>query len=138
MKPSTTDYLSITAALVAILLCGYGIGFLVGERTTLNRVGPPPAGGQAGADWSGATVERLKRELALTDAQTAAVEREVALTATEITAARGAAIHQYRLALLALHQRLLPHLDAEQRRTVEKSYQKLKLSLDKPVTEGGP
>lgn len=129
MKPSKSDYLSITAALVAILLCGYGIGFLVGERTTRNRL---DSGVQAGENWSAATVERLKRDLDLTDAQAEAVEREVLAAETEIGMARRDAIRSYHISLLKLHERLLPHLDPKQRKMIEDSSKILKKSLDKP------
>jgi uncharacterized membrane protein YcjF (UPF0283 family) len=130
MKPSTTDYLSITAALVAILLCGYGIGFLVGERTTLNRLAPPNGNAHAQTDWSASTTERLTRELQLTPTQHAAVAREIQTTAAAIAAARHHAIREYRVALIDLHQRLLPHLDAKQRQQIEESRDILKSSLD--------
>jgi hypothetical protein len=131
MKPSTTDYLSITAALVAILLCGYGIGFLVGERTTRLRLAPPTGTVQGQPDWSAATAARLTRELQLDATQQAAVEREIQATAATIAAARGRAIREYQSALIDLHQRLLPHLNARQRRQVEESCEQLKSSLDK-------
>lgn len=131
MKPSTSDYLSITAALVAILLCGFGVGFLVGERITLNRAASSSAPDHAHPQWAADTLERLTRELKLTDDQAIAVEREVDAAAREISAARGVAIRDYHRALLALHLRMLPHLDPTQRRAVEESQKMLKSSLDK-------
>ncbi|MCU0780604.1 MAG: hypothetical protein MUF04_05810 [Akkermansiaceae bacterium] len=131
MKPSTSDYLSITAALVAILLCGFGVGFLVGERITLKRVAATTAADHAPPDWSAETVTRLTRELKLTPPQVAAVEKEVAAAAREIAAAKRVAIRDYQRALLELHLRLLPHLEPGQRRVVEKSCEILKSSLDK-------
>ncbi|MCF7733069.1 MAG: hypothetical protein K9N23_15375 [Akkermansiaceae bacterium] len=136
MKPSTTDYLSITAALVAILLCGYGIGFLIGERTTRQRLLPQPGTVQSQPDWSATTVERLTRELKLTPDQQTAVAREIDLTSGTIAAARQQAIREYQLALIDLHQRLLPHLDRAQRKKIEKSCAKLKLLLDNPDGSG--
>lgn len=130
MKPSPRDYLAIAAALLAVLLCGYGIGFLVGERTTRLRLAPADGSSQTQPDWSAATVERLTRQLALTAAQQAAVANEVRLTATTIATTRHQAIRQYRSALIELHQRLLPHLDANQRQQVEESRKQLQISLD--------
>lgn len=130
MKPSTTDYLSITAALVAILLCGFGTGFLVGERVTFSRVTPPAAHDQPQREWTAETVARLTSELKLTPEQTAAVEKEVTTAAREISAARRDAIRDYHRALLDLHGRILPHLDPGQRRMVEQSREKIKISLD--------
>jgi hypothetical protein len=131
MKPSTSDYLSISAALVAILLCGFGIGFLVGERITLNRAGSSIVPERAQSEWAAETAERLARDLKLNESQAIAVQQEVATAAREIAAARSTAIRDYHQTLLSLHLRLLPHLNPEQRHTVEESYRKLKLALDK-------
>lgn len=131
MKASPRDYLTITAALLAILLCGYGIGFVVGERATRLRLTPATGTAQAPADWSAATTERLTRELALTPDQQTAVAKEVSQTATAIGTTRHQAIRQYRSALIDLHQRLLPHLNATQCQQVEESRKQLQISLSK-------
>jgi uncharacterized membrane protein YcjF (UPF0283 family) len=133
MKPTLRDYLSITAALLAILLCGYGIGFLVGERTTRLRLTATPPASQEQADWATATTERLTRQLTLSTAQQTAVASEIRLAATGITATRHQAIRAYRMALIDLHQRLLPHLDSHQRKQVEESQKQLQLSIDKDI-----
>lgn len=135
MKPSARDYLAITAALLAILLCGYGIGFLVGERTTRMRLAPVDATTLQAPDWTAATVERLTRELELTPAQQTAVEKEVRVTAGRIATTRRQAVREYRQALIDLHQRLAPLLDPAQRKLVEESQRQLQSSLDK---DGGP
>jgi c-di-AMP phosphodiesterase-like protein len=131
MKPSTSDYLSISAALLAILLCGFGIGFLVGERITLHRAGSSIIPEHARSEWAAETVGRLTRELKLDETQVNAVQQEVDTAAREIATARSAAIHDYYRALLELHLRLLRYLDPNQRQAVEESYRELKLSLDK-------
>ena len=133
MKASTTDYLSITAALFAILLCGYGIGFLVGEKTTTQRFNTQSGDSQTHADWSAATIERLTRELQLSPEQQTAIRREIGITATSISHARQNAIQEYRTALIELHQRMAPHLDAKQRAIIEKSQGQLQLLLDNKV-----
>jgi hypothetical protein len=130
MKPSPRDYFAIIAAFLAVLLCGYGIGFLVGERTTRQRLAHADGSSQTQPDWSAATVERLTRQLSLTAAQQTAVASEVRLTATTIATTRHQAIRQYRSALIDLHQRLLPHLDDKQRKQVEESRKQLQMSLD--------
>ncbi len=135
MKASPRDYLAITAALLAILLCGYGIGFIVGERTTRLRLAPPAGTNQTHSNWSEATVGRLTRELALTSDQQAAVAKEVGRTAAAIAGTRHQAVREYRSALIDLHERLLPHLDARQRSKVEESRKQLQISLDKDNQE---
>ena len=130
MKPSPRDYFAIIAAFLAVLLCGYGIGFLVGERTTRQRLVHADGSSQTQPDWSAATVERLTHQLSLTATQQTAVANEVRLTATTIATTRHQAIRQYRSALIDLHQRLMPHLDAKQRKQVEESCKQLQKSLD--------
>lgn len=131
MKPSRSDYLSIAAALVAILLCGYGMGFLIGERTAMKRLSATNRPGETLADWSAATRERLSRELELTPEQQAAVDPEVSAIAARIAGSRQHAMREYRGALLDLHDRILPHLNEQQRKQIEISRKALKSELDK-------
>lgn len=130
MKPSIRDYLVITAALLTVLLCGYGIGFLVGERSTRERLAANHGTVNPSPDWSAATIDRLTRQLSLTPAQQQAVAKEVRQTAGATAETRRQAIRQYRMALVDLHNRLLPHLDAGQRRQVEESRDQLQQALD--------
>ena len=37
MEKKTRDYLTIAMAMLTILLCGYGIGYLVGEKKGLRQ-----------------------------------------------------------------------------------------------------
>jgi uncharacterized membrane protein YcjF (UPF0283 family) len=136
MKPSNTDYLSITAALVAILLCGYGIGFLVGERTTTLRLASKTSAEQSHSDWSAATVDRLTRELQLTPDQQSAIKQEIGMTAEVIADTRHNAIREYRAALIELHERMLPHLDGKQRRHIKESQAQLQSLLDNERARG--
>jgi len=132
MKPKPRDYLTIAAALIAILLCGYGIGFLVGEHTTQQRLGPD-RGSDPGEqqDWEAATLERLSTELRLTEDQKSAIREEIRTASGEISGARNRALQDYRKSLLDLHERLLPHLTDEQRQRVEESRQQFLEMLDK-------
>ncbi len=138
MKTPSRDYLTIAAALIAILLCGYGIGFIVGERTTQKRLAPPdrPPGQQS--DWKAITLDRLTDELDLTGEQRARAEREIRATAKTIAKTRSHAVTEYQEALLDLHQRLMPHLTDSQRRRVEESQQRLKKMLDSGKTMPEP
>lgn len=131
MKPKPRDYLTIAAALLAILLCGYGIGFLVGEHTTQQRLGDSkgPDHGQQ-QDWESATLERLTAELELTEEQKTKIRREIQTISGEISAARNRALQEYRKSLMELHKRLLPHLTNEQRKRVEESLRQMEM-LDK-------
>lgn len=141
MKPSLRDYLTIAAALLAILLCGYGIGFLVGEHTTQRRLGgdldemqSQPAG------WERTTLERLSADLDLSPEQQAKIRTEIRAAADTINAARERAIHDYRQALFDLHDNIQPHLTDKQRERVSESQRRLKEVLDKesPVPDPVP
>jgi hypothetical protein len=131
MKAPSREYFTIAAAMLAILLCGYGIGFIIGERTTQKRLAraAPPA--QEAAHWEAVTLDRLSTELKLTPEQRAQVKQEIAATAQDITKARAQAIADYQKALLDLHQRVLPHLTDAQKQRVEESRRRLKETLDK-------
>ena len=132
MKPKPRDYLTIAAALLAILLCGYGIGFLVGEHTTQRRLGTgkgtDPAQQQ---DWEADTLDRLSAELGLTEEQKPAIREEIRASSGEISRARARALQDYHKSLLDLHERLLPYLTEKQRQQVEESHKQLLEMLDK-------
>ena len=134
MKPTLRDYFTIASALIAILLCGYGIGFLVGERTTQQRL----ASRHSAADrrnWESTTLERLSTELDLSPAQREQAAREIGKSAEKIAAIRARAVREYRRELLDLHERIEPLLDADQRRKMEESRRILKNMLDKSPGE---
>jgi hypothetical protein len=119
MKPTIKDYLSIALALLAIFLCGYGIGFLLGERKGL-QTAPSPASASAPAptkslpDWEERTLETLQKTIELTPAQLEKVKAEIAASSSRIHAARETALGAYRAELTALHARLQPLLTPEQ------------------------
>ena len=130
MKLPLREYLTLAAALLAILLCGYGIGFLVGERTTQQRLAAGGGPQHSAPDWESATLGRLTAELGLDDTQQQAVRQEIHAASQRIAAARGRAVADYRRALLDLHQQLLPHLTEPQRKQVEESRRLLEKLLD--------
>lgn len=131
MKPSPRDYLTIAAALIAILLCGYGIGFLVGERTTQQRLSAENTGAGDPLDWESRTLERLTTELELTPEQQSQVHREIQVTSKEISLTRARALNDYRKALLDLHLRVNPYLTKPQQQRMDESRSHLKNLLDK-------
>jgi hypothetical protein len=140
MKPKPRDYFTIGAALLAILLCGYGIGFLVGEHATQQRlVDSKGSGAGEQQDWESITLERLSDELVLTVNQKPLVLEEIRTTAGEISEAREKALGDYRQSLVDLHKRLLPHLTEAQRKRVEESLRQMEM-LDKKASmpDGSP
>ena len=72
MKPTLRDYLTILIALLAIFLCGYGVGFLLGEKKGRDQASfsALTTGNENDTgDWEALTMERLTRLLSLTEEQ---------------------------------------------------------------------
>lgn len=74
MKPDSRDYLAIFMAFAAVLLCGYGIGHLVGQR---NAQAPRESSSPI---WRDQTLARIQKSLSLTPEQLPVVEEELAKT----------------------------------------------------------
>ncbi|MGJ8695846.1 MAG: hypothetical protein ACSHYF_05970 [Verrucomicrobiaceae bacterium] len=133
MKPSLRDYLTILMALLAIFLCGYGVGYLLGEKKGRDLSPPLALAGNSDEDaatWEGRTVDRLNNFLALTDSQREKVESEVKTTSREIQISRDQAVEDYYLHLLDLHDRLLPHLDEQQQAKIKKDRKSLQRAIN--------
>lgn len=122
MKPTFREYLSILIALLAILACGIGVGYLIGERQgrreALARM-PAPGQDPAKGSWQDRTLARLTKQLGLSDTQKALVAGEIQRTSAEIHTSRDHALKEYYLHLLTLHDRILPHLNPDQRTEIE-------------------
>ncbi len=114
MKPTFKDYLSIALALPAIFLCGYGIGFLLGQR---NQPSQPPAPTSPEIHipdwetWERSIVQTIEQDIPeLTPEQRQAIRREVSETATRIKTARQAGRREFQ----SLDDRLKQYLTPEQ------------------------
>ena len=114
MKPTFKDYLSIALALLAIFLCGYGIGFLLGQR---NPPSPPPAPPSREVripdweTWERSTVQAIEKDIPdLTAAQRESFQREVSATASRIKTARQSGRREFQ----SLDDRLKQYLPPEQ------------------------
>ena len=112
MKPSIRDYLAIGAALLAIFLCGYGIGFLFGERKEKSRhaQSPPPSV----SNWEAGTLEKIEETIELTPSQLEEIRAEIEKSAVAVEAARSRAKEAYAAEFMRLNERLRPHLTPEQ------------------------
>ena len=133
MKPSLRDYLTITMALLAIFLCGYGVGFLLGEKNGREQSAPFTLAGnsdQNASDWEGRTLKRLSSLLELSEDQKKSVADEVQLTSGSIQQSREKTVEDYYRHLLNLHDRLLPHLNEEQQGKIKKDRKSLQLAID--------
>lgn len=134
MKPRLKDYLTIGMALLAIFLCGYGIGFLLGEKKGRQKVTAstlvPLIEKDGKAPWVEHTLANFDRDLELTPEQEKAVAKKIEQAYEGIRKSRGEALLQYTRHILDLHRELLPLLDESQRAKVEAQQDRLRKSLD--------
>ncbi|MEN8849306.1 MAG: hypothetical protein ABF377_14700 [Akkermansiaceae bacterium] len=133
MKPSLREYLTILMALLVIFLCGYGVGFLLGEKKGKQQAAPLTlvAGtGENTSAWEESTLQRISNLLKLTEEQQRLVGTEVKVTSQKIQASRTQAFKDYYLHLLDLHERLLPHLTDEQQLKIKKDQKSLQRAID--------
>lgn len=123
MKPTLKDYLSIALALLAIFLCGYGIGFLFGERKGRRSVPPPapPAHTSSIANWEEDVLKVLEKSIELSPPQLEKVKAEIARSAARVRTAREGALEAFRAEMRALNRRLAPHLTPEQRKKLQET-----------------
>ena len=114
MKPTFKDYLSIALALLAIFLCGYGIGFLLGQRNKPSQPPAPPAREVRIPDWETwelSIVQTIEKDIPdLTPEQRQSIRREVSETATRIKTARQSGRREFQ----SLDDRLKQYLTPEQ------------------------
>ena len=114
MKPTFKDYLSIALALLAIFLCGYGIGFLLGQRNPPSAPPVPPSREVRIPDWEAwerSTVQAIEKDIPdLTAAQRESIQREVSETASRIKTARQSGRREFQ----SLDDRLKQYLTPEQ------------------------
>lgn len=114
MKPTFKDYLSIALALLAIFLCGYGIGFLLGQRNQPSQPPAPPAREVRIPDWETwelSIVQTIEKDIPdLTPEQRQSIRREVSETANRIKTARQSGRREFQ----SLDDRLKQYLTPEQ------------------------
>ena len=133
MKPTPREYLTIFIALMAILACGIGVGYLIGKRDGKREARanmPDPGETLPKGAWQKRTLDRLTEQLELTDDQQMLVGTEIQRTSGDIKASRSQALEDYYRHLLALHERILPHLEPGQRAKIEEDKKKLQQTID--------
>ena len=131
MKPTLRDYLTILFALLAIFSCGIGVGFLIGEKKG-HREAEKPRMIKSGHDheaWESQTMERLETLLKLDVSQHDEVLSEVKTTSAEIGKGREDTLANHYRAILALHDRLFPHLNPDQQRKIQKDRESLQRAI---------
>ncbi|MDB4520043.1 hypothetical protein N9118_10860 [Akkermansiaceae bacterium] len=133
MKPKFRDYLTILMALLAIFLCGYGVGFLLGTKKNRKQPAPLILVGRSAEDassWEESTLLRIVSSLKLTEEQRNLVSNEVQITSEKIQISRDEAFGNYYLHLLELHERLLPHLNEQQQEEIKKDQKSLQRAIN--------
>ena len=132
MKPKLSDYLIILASLIAIFLAGAAVGYVVGEKRARPPapLAPGAPGHGAGSDWEARTLERLRTELALDEAQCGQVSEEIRETFLAIRGSKDQALKDYYRELLDLHDRILPHLDDTQKARLTRDREQLRRVME--------
>ena len=130
------DYLTIGAALLAILLCGYSVGFLLGEKKGYQRASSanseltPPKESIQKDLWIERTLSKFDQDLDLSPEQKKAISLEIKKTYDGIRKSRAEALQQYSQQVINLHSEILPLLSESQQEKVKEQQHKLSESLD--------
>lgn len=123
MKPSSRDYLVIFMALSAVLLCGYGIGHIVGQRkshTTWESSSPV---------WRDQTLAKIQQNLSLTPAQVPRVEAELAKTDLAIRHSNDLILLEHLRHIDKLYEQLINQLDASQAKRLKNEKKSLEAEI---------
>ena len=136
------DRLTILMALAAIFLCGYGIGFLVGEKD--GRKNAPaltlPSMDQSGPEsWESRTFEQLNTALELTPEQASRVKVHIKKSAAVVRRSQLDSLKIHAHHLIQLQSEIMPILNPEQKQKIRIQRDKLRegINLSLPKT-GSP
>lgn len=117
-----------------ILLCGYGLGFLLGEKKgkahAISLTVSSPASGDEKASWVRRTLKKFDSELQLSPAQKRTTQRELSQTYDAIRESRLSALKQYSSHIITLHDKLLPHLNDSQKTLILEQQHQLQETLE--------
>lgn len=120
MEKKTREYLTIAMAMLTILLCGYGIGYLVGEKKGLRSYEGPRIVAGLGGDWAKTTMIRLDKKLILSPGQQEKVHRKVLAASGELQLEIEELRQSQNRILLKLYAELDRDLEPSQRAELEK------------------
>jgi len=142
MKPKLRDYLTILMALAAIFLSGFGLGHLIGEKKG-RKLAPSTIPIMQNSEentqpWEERTLDRLQQTLSLNAEQEVSVQKEISLVSKEINKSRNETLRRYFLSLLALHDRILPHLTPNQQKILKKDRENLQRSINSQFPSVSP
>jgi hypothetical protein len=124
MKPKLHDYLAISMAFAAVLLCGYGIGHLVGQRKSHT------AAEAAIPVWRDQTLARLQQALSLTPSQIPTVEAELAKTEMAIRHSNDLILLEHLHHISRLYDELIAQLDGHQAQRLKTEKKSLEAEIN--------
>lgn len=110
MKPRLRDYLMILTSFLSVLLCGYGIGHLVGQeraRKAVESSAPLPV-------WQRESLRAINAKLDLRPEQVPLVEAQIAITAGNIQRSQERVMLEFLNHIHAMYGRLAGALDESQ------------------------
>lgn len=111
------DHLATLSAGLALLLCGYGVGFVFGERKALSGPRPPlftiPES-KSTVPWKEETLEKLSAELSLNSFQKKRIAEELEISARDFILTYNESLGVLHRLQRQLRDRIIPHLTPEQ------------------------
>ena len=126
MKKKTRDYLTISMAILTVLLCGYGLGHLVGEKKGLQIQATSNQSLDLSDDWATQTLSQLEDQRNLDPEQLQFARKEMSPLAIDLEKD----LRQLRITrtrqLLEFYGKLKPHLDEQQTLALEKLQKSLR------------
>jgi len=126
MKPRLRDYLMILISFLTVLLCGYGIGHLVGQQRAhraLESAAPVPA-------WQRDSLRAIEAKLDLRPEQIPLVEAQLAAAAQGIQRSQQNVMLEYLLHIHALYDRLAGVLDPSQAGILKEEKRSLEVEIE--------
>jgi len=125
MKLRIRDYLTLSTALLAILLSGYGVGFLLGEKKGRSQVTTSAISTRYTEKWQENTLAELSNRLDLNMRQKKLIAEEIQRIAPELHSIDADSLRRSARKIIELHDRILPHLTPEQKEGLQKSRSKV-------------
>ena len=126
MKKKTRDFLTISMAMLTVLLCGYGLGHLVGEKKGLQIHATQDPATDLTSNWSAQTIIHLETKLNLTPEQLSYVQEQIrpysATLEKDLRQLRSARTRK----LLDFYEILEPRLDDWQKTELKKLQNRLR------------
>ncbi|MGA0846658.1 MAG: hypothetical protein ACO3RV_08970 [Luteolibacter sp.] len=129
MKTRFQDHLLIAMAFCTVMLCGYGIGFLLGARHQDNAAELK----SESTAWCNDALHSIEERLNLRPEQVEPIQQELIATEREIEQARADAVYRYLWSIHGLYDRMDDWLDPDQAAVLRAEKQSLEAELEKRI-----